>query len=207
MKTVSLSGSPRADVGKKDATALRNEGNVPCVIYGGKEQIHFFTSEKSFKNIIYTPEVSQIEIDIAGKKFKAILQETQFHKINDQLIHADFLELIPGKQVIMNIPVKTEGVSIGVKDGGKLNIKLRKLRIKGLPEHMPSSVLIDIEKLTIGKTVTVGDIDVKNCELINAKNVTVLAVETTRAVAAEVTTAAKPAAAAAAATPAPAAKK
>ena len=206
MKTVSLSGSPRVDVGKKDATALRNEGNVPCVIYGGKEQVHFFTSEKNFKDIVYTPEVSQIEIDIAGKKYKTILQETQFHKIGDQLIHADFLELVPGKQVVMNIPVKTEGVSVGVKDGGKLNIKLRKLRVKGLPESLPAHVSINIEKLAIGKTVTVGDIVVKNCELLNAKNVTVVAVETTRAVAAEAAAtpaAAKPAAAAAA----PAAKK
>ena len=119
MKSVSISGLPRVNVGKKDAKAIRREGNVPCVLYGGKEQMFFSASEKIFKSIVYTPEALIIKLDIAGKKFDAITQEIQFHKVSDKITHIDFLEIIAGKPIVMNIPVKTEGNSIGVKAGGK----------------------------------------------------------------------------------------
>lgn len=183
MKIVSLSGSPRASVGRVNATALRNEGKIPCVIYGGKEQIHFSALEKDFKNIIFTPDACQIEVDLNGKKYRTILQEAQYHRLTDKLIHADFLEIVDGKPITMQIPVKTVGTSEGVRAGGKLTIKLRKLKARGLANKLPDTIDINIEKLTIGKSVTVGEINIEGVELLNAKNVSVVSVNTTRAVA------------------------
>lgn len=183
MKVVSLSGSLRASVGSVNATALRNEGKVPCVIYGGKEQIHFSALEKDFKSIIFTPDACQVEVNIDGKKYRTILQETQFHRLTDRLIHADFLEIVEGKPVTMQIPVKPIGTSEGVRAGGKLTIKLRKLKVRGLANKLPDTIDINIEKLAIGKSVTVGEINIDGVELLNAKNVSVVSVNTTRAVA------------------------
>src|ERR1017187_6828518 len=146
MKTVPLSGSPRANVGKVDATQLRNNGKVPCVLYGGKEQVHFSADERDFKHIIFTPEVCFIEIDLNGKKTKAILQEAQYHKVNDKLIHADFLEIVEGKLVTMHVPVKLHGQSEGVKAGGKLNFKQRMVKVRGLADKLPDQIDINIDR-------------------------------------------------------------
>src|SRR5437868_7023468 len=109
MKTVTLSGSPRANVGKTDANALRAKGMVPCVIYGAKDQVHFYADIRAFRDIIFTPDTNQVNITVDGKSYNAVLQEAQYHKINDKLIHADFLEVIEGKEVIVQIPIKTIG--------------------------------------------------------------------------------------------------
>lgn len=205
MKTVSLSGSLRANVGSKDAAETRGKGLVPCVLYGGKEQIHFSADIRDFKNLVYTPEVAQVDLSVEGRNFKAIVQEVQYHKLNDSIIHVDFLELIPGKAVSMDIPVKLHGQAEGVKAGGKLVLKQRKLRVKGTPEKMPSNIDINIETLGIGKGIAVGDIKIDGCELTQPKNITVVTVASTRAAAAaeaEEKKAATPAAGAAAATPA-----
>lgn len=208
MKSVSISGSPRANVGKTDATALRNSKRVPCVLYGGKEQVHFSVLEADFKDLIYTPHVNTVDLDIEGKKFKAILQEAQFHTVKDHLLHVDFLEIINGKPVTMSIPVKTTGTSPGVRNGGKLNRKLKTLRVKGLVEKMPDTIDISIAGLEIGDAVRVGDLKIDGLTFLNAENVTVVGVQVTRVVAEEAKAAA-PAAAAkpAAAAAAPAAKK
>jgi large subunit ribosomal protein L25 len=210
MKSVSISGSPRANVGKKDANALRNSKLVPCVLYGGKEQVHFSVAEADFKNLIYTPSVNTVNLDIAGNKFHAILQEAQFHRVEDHLLHVDFLEIVAGKPVTMNIPVKTTGTSPGVRAGGKLNKKLKTMKVKGLVEKMPDTIEIAIDKLEIGDSVRVSDIKIDGLTLLNAPNVTVVSVQVTRAVAAEVAapgaTAAAPAAAAAKPAAAPAKK-
>src|SRR6476620_6121949 len=132
MKSVTLSGSLRANVGKVDAKELRAKGHVPCVIYGGTEQIHFHADERAFKPVIFTPNAHIVEIDLDGKVYKTVLQDAQYHKINDKLIHADFLEVIDGKPVTANIPVVLSGQSEGVKKGGKLVLKLRKLKARGL---------------------------------------------------------------------------
>lgn len=184
MKTVTLSGSPRANVGKVDAAALRAQGNVPCVIYGGKEQVHFYADIRAFKPIIFTPNAHVVEINLDGKVYKTVLQEAQYHKINDNLIHADFLELIDGKPVTVEIPVRLNGQSEGVKKGGKLTVKLRKLKARGLANVLPDYIDIDIEKLDIGGSVAVGDINLEGVTLLNAKNVSVVSVQTTRAAAA-----------------------
>jgi large subunit ribosomal protein L25 len=211
MKSVSISGSPRANVGKKDAAALRNAKQIPCVLYGGKEQIHFAADETAFKDLIYTPNVNSVHLDIAGKKFHAILQEAQYERVNDSLLHVDFLEIVAGKPVTMNIPVRTTGTSPGVRAGGKLVKKLKTLKVKGLIEKMPDTIDISIEKLEIGQGVRVGDIKMDGLTFLNASNITIVGVQITRAAAPEAAaaaaTTAAPAAAKAAPAAAPAAKK
>lgn len=193
MKTVTLSGSSRANVGKVDAREIRAKGHVPCVIYGGKEQIHFHADERAFKPVIFTPNAHIVEINLDGKVYKTVLQEAQYHRINDKLIHADFLEIVDGKPVTVEIPVKLNGQSEGVKKGGKLVLKLRKLKARGLANELPDSIDINIEKLDIGNSVAVGDINIPGVTLLNAKNVSVVSVQTTRAAAAAETAAATPA--------------
>jgi large subunit ribosomal protein L25 len=193
MKSVKLSGSPRANVGKVDAKAIREKGHVPCVIYGGKEQIHFHADIRAFKPVIFTPNAHIVEIDLDGKVYKTVLQEAQYHRINDKLIHADFLEIQDGKPVTANIPVKLTGQSEGVKKGGKLVLKLRKLKARGIADKLPDTIDLSIDKLDIGDSIAVGDINIEGVTLLNAKNVSVVSVQTTRNVAAET-----PAAAAAA---------
>jgi large subunit ribosomal protein L25 len=203
MKTVSLSGSLRANVGKTDANALRAAGRVPCVIYGNGTQTHFSADERSFKNIIFTPETSIVEVDLDGKKFKTVLQEAQYHKINDKLIHADFLQVSEDKPVTVLLPVKTIGQAIGVKEGGRLVMKMRKIKVRGLVSKLPEVMELDIEQLSIGKSIAAGDIKVDGITILHPANISVVSVQTQRAVVEEV--AATPAATAAA-TPAAEAK-
>jgi large subunit ribosomal protein L25 len=207
MKSVSISGSPRANVGKKDAKALRVAEQIPCVLYGGKEQIHFAAPVTSFKNLIYTPDVVTVDLSVGANKYIAILQEAQFDRVTDELLHIDFLEIKAGKPVVMNIPVKTTGTSPGVRAGGKLVKKLKTLKTKGLVEKMPDTIDIAIDTLEIGGSVRVSDIKRDGLTFLNAPNVTVIGVETTRNAAVEETKAAAPAAGAAkAAAPAAGAK-
>jgi large subunit ribosomal protein L25 len=201
MKIVTLSGSPRANVGKVDAKAIRAKGHVPCVIYGAGEQIHFSADIRHFKNIIFTPETNLVNVEVDGKTYKTVLQEAQYHKINDRLIHADFLQVTEDKPVTVQLPVKTIGTSEGVKAGGKLTIKLRKLKVRGLIAKLPEYIELNIEKLAIGKSISAGDIQIDGLTLLHPKNISVVSVDTTRTVA----TAEETPAAAAKAAPAPAA--
>jgi len=187
MKTVSLSGSLRANVGKSDANALRAKGQVPCVIYGAGEQIHFSADERAFKDIIFTPETNIVDIAVDGKNYKTILQESQYHKITDKLIHADFLQIVEGKPVTVQLPVKTVGQAEGVKDGGKLYVRLRKLKVKGLINKLPQRIELNIEKLGIGKSIAAGDINIDGVTVLHPKNVSVVSVQITRQVAVEET--------------------
>ncbi len=202
MKTINLSGSLRANVGKTNAAGLRNQGMVPCVIYGAGEQIHFSTDIRNFKDIIFTPETKIVNVEVDGKSYKTVLQETQYHKLTDQLIHADFLQISEDKPVVVQLPVKTVGQSEGVKAGGKLTLKLRKLKVKGLISKLPEHIELDITPLTIGKSITAGDINIDGITLLHPKNISVVSVDTTRAAAQAETAAATTAAA----TPAAAAK-
>ena len=186
MKTISISGSLRVNVGKKDAEDLRRQGKVPCVLYGGKEQVHFSAFEKDFKHLVYTPDVHLVKIDLGGKKCDAIMQEIQFHKVSDHIIHVDFLEVIPGKSVIMEIPVKTIGTAEGVREGGRLLKKLRTLKAKGPAEKFPDNITLDVTKMKIGNSIRVGDIKIDGVQFLNAPNITVVAVKVTRAVEEEV---------------------
>jgi len=216
MKTVTLSGSLRANVGKSDANALRVKGHVPCVIYGAGEQIHFSTDERSFRDVIYTPETSIVEVNIDGKKYKTVLQESQFHKVTDKLLHADFLQIVDGKPVTVQLPVKTIGQAEGVKAGGKMTLKMRKLKVRGLINKLPENIELNVEGLVIGKSISVGDLNLDGITILHPKNISIVSVQTTRNVPAEevkatvTTAAATPAATAAApakAAPAKDAKK
>jgi len=180
MKTVSMSGSLRENVGKKDAKKHRKEGKAPCVLYGGKEQIHFTIEEKAFAKILFTPEVYTLKLNLDGKEYDAILQDIQYHPVNDKVLHADFLELIPNKPFIIGIPVILKGTAPGVIGGGKLHKKLRKLTVKGLADDIPEDFTIDIGTMEIGDSVQIKDINIKNLELLDIPNSVVVSVKTSR---------------------------
>ena len=186
MKTVSLSGSLRGSVGKKDAKLQRRVGKIPCVMYGGKEQIHFVADEKSFSKILFTPEVNIIRINIDGKEYDTIYQEIQFHPVTDKLLHVDLLQLTPDKPVTIAIPVKSEGVSPGVLKGGRLEKKLRKVKVKALAKDLPEFIMINISTMDIGDSVKIGDLKIDNVTFLDAPNNVVIAVRTARQVIEEV---------------------
>lgn len=186
MKIVSLSGSLRGNVGKKDAKAQRKAGKVPCVIYGGKDQIHFSADDTSFKPILYTPSSNLIKIDVDGKEYLTILQDLQSHPVSDRILHADFLELKPDKPVIISVPILVTGVSPGVLLGGKLVKKFRKLKIKALIPNLPDQIEVNISKLDIGQSVRVSDLKLKNVEFLDIPSAIVVSVVSTRNVEAPV---------------------
>lgn len=181
MKSIAISGSPRENVGKRDAKELRYEGKVPAVLYGGPAQTHFAVSAADLKPVIYTPEVHFIDLDIAGVKSQAIIQATQFHPVTDQLLHIDFLLLDEAKPITMEIPISLTGTSPGVKTGGKLVQKLRKLRVKGFPKDLLDTIDVSIETLEVGKSVKVGEIKLPNLTITNSPEDTIVSVTTSRA--------------------------
>ena len=181
MKSIAISGSPRENVGKRDAKELRYEGKVPAVLYGGKNQIHFSVSASDLKSLVYTPDVSFVALDVAGVKAQAIIQDVHFHPLTDLPLHVDFLELDEKKPVVMLIPVKLTGTSPGVKIGGKLVQKLRKLRVKALPKDMPQYVEVSLETLEVGKSVSVGDLKFNDFLITNNTDDTIVSVIMSRA--------------------------
>jgi len=181
MKSIAISGSPRENVGKRDAKELRYQGLVPAVLYGGKNQIHFSVSASDLKGLVYTPDVQFVDLDVAGVKAKAIIQDVDFHPLTDLPLHVDFLELDDKKPVVMEVPVKLTGTSPGVKTGGKLIQKLRKLRVKSLPKDMPQSVEVSIEKLEVGKSVAVDELKFDNFKIMNNGDDTIVSVTMSRA--------------------------
>jgi large subunit ribosomal protein L25 len=181
MKAVFMSGSSRSNVGKKDAKALRVEGLVPCVLYGGDSQIHFSVNATQFKPLLFTPDVHTVDLEIDGKSYKAVLQDIQYHNMKDNVLHADFLQLHESKPVIIQIPVRTSGNSAGVRAGGKLVTKLRKLKVKAFLKDLPDFITIDITPLEIGMGVKVREISLPGLTLLDAQNVDVVAVTATRA--------------------------
>ncbi len=182
MKTVSLSGSLRENVGKKDAKKHRKEGKVPCVLYGGKEQTHFIADEKDFQKIIFTPEVYIINLTIAGKETSAILQDVQYHPVSDSILHVDFLEVIPGKPVSIAVPLRLQGSSPGVIKGGRLTQKIKKIRVKALVEDLPDQVVIDISKLDIGDKIKVAEVKEEKLSFLDNPNSIIVGVYTARTV-------------------------
>jgi large subunit ribosomal protein L25 len=181
MKSIAISGSPRENVGKRDAKELRYEGKVPAVLYGGKNQIHFSVSASDLKSLVFTPDVQFVALDVAGVKAQAIIQDVHFHPLTDQPLHVDFLELDDKKPVVMQIPVKLTGTSPGVKTGGKMIQKLRKLRVKALPKDMPQYVEVSIDKLEVGKSVGVGELKFDKFQVINNPEDTIVSVTMSRA--------------------------
>ncbi|MDA9555865.1 50S ribosomal protein L25/general stress protein Ctc [Pelobium sp.] len=181
MKKIAISGSQRENVGKRDAKELRYAGKVPAVLYGGKEQIHFAIDAPALKGLVYTPEVNFVELNIDGKKANAIMQDIQFHPLTEKILHIDFLQLFDDKAVTIEIPVKLTGTSPGVKEGGKLVQKLRKLRVNALPKDMPQNVEVSLESLTVGKSVRVRDLKPVGYSITNVPEDTIVSVIMSRA--------------------------
>lgn len=182
MKRVSMSGSQRENVGKKDAKAQRNAGNVVCVLYGGDEQISFVLPEKKFDKIIFTPDVYIIDLKIGDKKYAALLKEVQYHPVYDNVLHADFLQVSEDKAISVAIPVTIKGTSPGVIAGGKLTLKMRKLKLKGLINDIPENVVLNISPLKIGDAIRVKDVSLKNITILDNPSNVILNVKTARGV-------------------------
>ena len=181
MKSIAISGSPRENVGKRDAKELRYQGLVPAVLYGGTNQTHFSVSAADLKPVVYTPVVHFINLDIAGTKSQAIIQDMQFHPLTEKLLHIDFLLLDEKKPITIEIPVKFTGTSPGVKTGGKLVQKLRKLRVKALPKDHIDNIEVSINTLEVGKSVKVGDLKFNKLTITNAMEDTIVSVTSSRA--------------------------
>lgn len=181
MKTFDIKGTVRTDLGKKATRALRAEGNVPCVIYGAGELTHFYVSDVDIKDIIYTPNVYILNVTVGDKTVKAILQDIQFHPVSDEVLHIDFLQISEDMPVSINIPVSLNGLAEGVKAGGKLQLEMRYLKVKGLIKDLPDTLEIDITNLGLGKTIQVKALSYDNLELLSAANNVVVAVKLTRA--------------------------
>ena len=176
MKTIAISGSRRENVGKRDAKELRYAGKVPAVLYGGNEQLHFAVVASDLKDLIYTPDVNFVDLDVEGTKAQAIVQAIQFHPLTEKLLHIDFLELNDKKPITMQVPVKLTGTSPGVKTGGKLVQKLRGLSVKALPQDIPQYVKVSIEKLEVGKSVRVGELKFDKFSITNNPEDTIVSV-------------------------------
>ena len=181
MKTFELKGTVRTDLGKKATKAERVVDNIPAVLYGGKENVHFTTTVSEVRKLVYSPEVFVVNLDIDGKKTKAIMKALQFHPVIDKVLHIDFLQLTEDKPVIVELPVKLEGLAEGVKAGGKLALEMRKLKVKGLYTQIPENIVIDVTELGLGKSIQVAKVSVDKLEILNAKNAVVAQVKLTRA--------------------------
>ncbi len=181
MKKIELKASKREVIGKKAAKELRKKEVVPGVLYGGEKVVHFAIEEKQLKDLIYTPSVYIVDLDVEGTKVEAILQDIQFHPVSDRVVHIDFLQIFEDKPVVIEIPVKLTGLAEGVKAGGRLSLDQRKLRVKALPGNLPDTLDIKVDSLKLGQSIQVGALEFENLELLNAKNSVVAAVKLTRA--------------------------
>ncbi len=206
MKTFQLSAKPRTEIGKKAAKGLRKEGFIPVVMNGGEvvelpyngkleagqeviETVNnngvLVTNLKvtvdDVRKLIYTPDVFAIELDIEGTKKMAVLKEVQFHPVKEEILHIDLLEVSEDKPVTIEVPVKIEGHAVGVKAGGKLNLSMKKIKVKAVYTNIPERVVVNVDALELGKTIQIGDLHYDGLELVNAKNAVVCAVQLTRA--------------------------
>jgi ribosomal protein L25, Ctc-form len=181
MKSFELKGTVRTGLGKKATKAERVSENVPCVLYGGAENVHFTTTVSDIRKLVYSPEVFVVNLNIDGVVTKAIMKALQFHPVTDKVLHMDFLAISETKPVVVELPVKLEGLAEGVKAGGKLALEMRNLKVKGLYTQIPENIVIDVTELGLGKSIQVGKVSVENLEILNAKNAVVAQVKLTRA--------------------------
>ncbi|MBI1783448.1 MAG: 50S ribosomal protein L25 [Sphingobacteriales bacterium] len=212
MKTITIEGQLRTEIGKKATRQYRSQELVPGVIYGGAQEVNFLAPAAAFKPLVYTPDFQLAEIKVDGKTYKCILKDLQFDKVTDTLIHVDLLELVDNKKVIATIPIKFTGTSVGVKGGGKLITKMKSLKVKTLPRYLKENIEVDITNLDLNGNIRVEDVKDENLEVMNSPRIPIASVVLTRQLKQEEATAtpAAPAAAApkaAAPAAAPAAKK
>lgn len=180
MKTKQISVKKREKLGKSETRKLRNKELVPCVMYGGDKNYHFYTDHVTFSKIIFSPDVHLLDLDIEGEKHKAVIQEVQFHPVTDKIIHIDFVEVFDDKPVTATIPIELTGSSIGVKNGGKMRQRRRYLKVKGLIKDLPERLKVDITDLDIGQVIKIGDLDYPNLEILDPHRSMIVSVVSSR---------------------------
>lgn len=180
MRSVAIEGKVREELGSRSAKQLRKEGFVPCVIYGTGENIHFFTEETSFKDILYTAEALLILVTVNGKEHKTVVRDFQFHPVTDELEHCDFYEFVEGRPITVDVPINLIGNARGVRNGGRLKVNLRKLPVKAELDNMPGALDINIEKMRIGDALRVQDIPSEGFEIMREPTRTVVTIQTAR---------------------------
>lgn len=181
MKTFDIKGTKRECGGKKAAKELRRNGLIPCIVYGGEKEITFSVPANDFRGLIYTPNVYIVNLTVDGESMQAVLKDIQFHPISGDILHVDFLQIFENKPVTIGVPLRIVGHSEGVKAGGKLQVEMRKLNVKGLPANLPDILDVDITALGLGQVIKVGSLSYENLEILNAKSAVVVAVKSTRA--------------------------
>jgi len=180
MKTITIEGHLRTETGKRAARQLRSQENVPGVIYGGSEEVSFYAPARAFKSLVYTGEFQLAQVNVNGKTYRCILKDLQFDKVSDALNHVDLLELVDGKKVKASLPLKFTGVSVGVKEGGKLVTKINSIKVKTLPKNLVESIEVDITNLELNGNIRVQDIQVKDMEIMNSPRIPIASVVMTR---------------------------
>jgi len=191
MESIALKASLRKETGKKSSKAIREQDSIPCILYGGKDNVNFFVAESDFRNLLFTPKVYIVNIDIDGSGYQAVIKDLQFHPVTDKLLHADFYQLSDDKPVTVEIPITLSGSSKGVREGGKLVMDKRKVKVRGFSKDIPAEIEINITALAIGKSIRAGEIQADKFEIVMDKDAPVVSVRTTRAAAAAAQEAAK----------------
>jgi large subunit ribosomal protein L25 len=181
MKSITIKGSERENVGKKATKAVRDAGMVPCVIYGGNQPVHFVADERAFKDLVYTPNAHTVVVELNGTSFNVIMQDIQFHPVSDKILHIDFFQLSDDKEIVMEVPVKITGTSPGVLLGGVLRLNQRRLKVKALPKNLPDFVEASISELQMGNKLYVTKLETNNFKLMHPDNTVVCQVRISRA--------------------------
>ena len=180
MKTITIEGQLRTEFGKTATRQLRSQELVPGVIYGGAQEINFKAPVAAFRTLVYTPSFQQAEVKLDGKSYQCILKDLQFDKVDDSLIHVDLLELIEDKKVVATIPLKFNGIAKGVKDGGKLNIKMKSLKVKTYPKYLKEQIEVNVENVELNGNIRVEDVKIENYEILNSPRIPIASVTLTR---------------------------
>lgn len=180
MNSVAITAQKREQLGTKYSKELRRQGNVPCVVYGGESPVHFFAPAADFRKLIYTPNVYKINVELDGNTIPCMIQDIQFHPVSDEVLHIDFIQLIDGKPVTIDVPVRLLGSARGVRNGGKMKRVLRKLKVKATPDNLPDSIEHDITNLRIGQSVRVSDIATDGFEIVNSPSAVLVSIKTSR---------------------------
>ncbi len=181
MKSITIKGSERENVGKKATKAVRDAGMVPCVIYGGNQPVHFVADERAFKDLVYTPNAHTVVVELNGTSTNVIMQDIQFHPVSDKILHIDFFQLSDDKEIVMEVPVKITGTSPGVLLGGVLRLNQRRLKVKALPKNLPDFVEASISELQMGNKLYVTKLETNNFKLMHPDNTVVCQVRISRA--------------------------